>query len=736
MAITIGQSASWPGVLAVESCTGTVSHGITPATFVLTTYPQAAAPLAFGDLLISDGGRTVALRGCKLDAVSGRAGPDGQTFVLTILDRRWRWRTGAISGRYNQLDTRGKLVPWTIRSPRELAELCLKAMGETNYEVRLPEGLTSAAGKDYKRFLELGENFPQSLANPPVAWDFTPPAEALARLAEYYGCRVIYQPLADRVLVAPLGTGPVLPEGFCEAIAPSVDGPETPSAVAVAGAPVRIQMRLLLEPVGKEWDGSYRPVNELSYAPQAGGRVQIATVTWSGTAPNPSIKVNLSFNTGWELPVPPPDKVVSLQYGSSAAGSAADKLADVAAAINGDPEAGRLMKAESSGDVLTVTGKSQGFPFALACESTTAVPPDSLTAAVTQTPERPGGNWESCPLPTFPDVRATDRLSYDQAVQLAQSSVYKCYRVLNADPETGKAPIRVPSVGPIVRRHQLTLQPTKVDQVEPEPRQKGVVRPGPNVNNAIRMLVGGLPEFYDGYSRDQGADVYGSISKRLGGVIWDGIAFNTDREDKVYVGIAGIDPVSQVVTFSDYVYKYAVVAGTDVRQAFPALTLETAVLLSSADTNELMRSRHALALGGAAPVEWQVREDVQQCIRGKYGPKNKFLGFDLVDQKEADARAQHYLAGMANRYQVTGGETRQYIGIVLIEPGPSVQQVSWSVGPGGASTVASTNGEHSPSVPPYPARRRAENLPPNRAAALANFFEERQAGRRLPGGGG
>jgi hypothetical protein len=187
-----------------------------------------------------------------------------------------------------------------------------------------------------------------------------------------------------------------------------------------------------------------------------------------------------------------------------------------------------------------------------------------------------------------------------------------------------------------------------------------------------------------------------------------------------------------VVTFGDYVYKYAIVAGTDVRQAFPELTLETAVLLSNSDTGEVVRSRHALALGGAAPVEWQVREDVQQCVKGKYGPRNKSLGFDLVDQTEADARAAYYLAGMADKYQITGGETRQYIGIHLIDPDGFVQQVSWSVGGGGASTTASANSEHSSAIPAYPARRRAENLPPNKAAAMANFFEERQAGRRLP----
>jgi hypothetical protein len=176
MPIEIGQSASWPGVLAVESCVGTISHGIAPAVFVLTTYPQTAAPAEFGNLVITDGFRSVVLRDCKADVARGRYGPDGQTYILTILDRRWKWQGGEISGRYNQVDQRGKLVPWSIRSPAELAKLCLEKMGERNYSINLPQGLPASAGQQVERLLRPGENFPQSLANPPVVWDRTNPA--------------------------------------------------------------------------------------------------------------------------------------------------------------------------------------------------------------------------------------------------------------------------------------------------------------------------------------------------------------------------------------------------------------------------------------------------------------------------------------------------------------------------------------------------------------------------------
>ncbi len=679
----IYQAATWPGVGAVESCTGTVSHGISPAAFVMTTYPQAAAPQPFGDLTITDGLNRAVFRDCKLDALSGRSGGDGQTFVLTILDRRWKWRYGAISGRYNVLDPRGKLVPWTIRSPQELAELCLAAMGERNYRVHLPEGLTSKVNEKIQRFLELGETFPQSFTNPLTVWDMTPPAEALARLAELYGCRVIYQPFLDRVLVAPLGAGRPLPPGPCEVIAPSVDSPETPSAVGVAGVPVRIQMRLLLEPVGKEWDGSYRPVNELSYAPQAGaGKVQITTATYTGGVPAPSVKVYLYWNTGWELPAPPSEdeRGVSFQYNAGGA-SAADKLTAAAAGINAHPLASPLMSATAVGNVLTVTGKIAGFQFRVVAETSLPGGGD-FPVALVQSARKPGGNWEECPPPTFGGVRATDRLSYDQAIQFAQSSVFRCYRVLNADAETGKFPIRVPWVGPIKRRHQLVLQPTKVDQVVPEPRDPAAIRLGPNVALPIRAAVGGgLPEFFNGVSRDQGADVFGSVTKEIGNVMWlgDPARANTDPEDKVYLA-PEIDPAEQVVTFPDYVYLQAPVAGTLFQVKFPVLTLETAVLVTEEKTGEVLRWKETLALGGncagrvadprrrAGVREGRVRPEEQiprvQPRRSVRGPQARPLlprrrGLAVPAHGRGDAAVHRDLAHRAGRPRPAGDVLRR-----------------------------------------------------------------------------
>lgn len=623
MPTTLAQDVSWPGVLAVETLAGTVSHGITPGTFVLVTYPQTAQPAEYGTLAFGDGIRRVVLPDCKVTGISGQAAGDGQVWILRIEDRRWRWPgLGTISGHYNRVDERGKLVPWTIRSPEELCRLCLAAMGENpaTYRLIVPPGLTSQVGANVDRYLELGENFRQSITNPEVIWDNTPPAEALARLVEQFQCRLIYQPNLNRVLVAPLGRGRALPPGPCEVIAPAVNAPIVPRRVGIVGAPIRIQCRVPLEAVGKEWDGSFRPVNDLSYKP-------------------------------------------------------------------------------------------------------------------------PGG-WKNCLPPTFAAVVATDRLSYFEAVSLAQESVFRCFRVRNIDPgqPMAKGPLALPWFGKLKRRHQIILQPTKAEQVVPAPR--GNVG---QAGNAGAFATSGIrPEFYNGYSRDQQAVVYGRVDKAcVNQVTWVGPPVNTKATDKVRVSFA-IDPMQQVVTFAEPVWRRDTFGNGESVYSFPSLVLETAVLVTHQETGAFIRYEQSYPVaGGRGPDEWQSRDDVQISIVGDYtvtespslsqpDDRHVLKGFRFLDLADAIPRADYYAKSLADKYQLTGGGTNQYVGIVPIDPDGFIQQVSWGIGAGGPSTTASGNSEHSAFVLPYPDRRRNENLRPNAAAAAANLNERQAAKKLLP----
>lgn len=767
------QHVYWPGVPRVAEFTYTCSHGITPGTWQIVTFPSEVepdvTPGAVGVLYVSDGFRSVALRNCKVDRVDGRLGEDGTTYTITGFDRRWLWRNqwgglGGIRGHYNQLDRRGKLVPWSIRSPDELARLCLREMGERNFLVQLPPGLPRAAGANLDRFLRLGEFFPQTNSNPEANWDRTPPAEALAWLAELFGCRIVYQPVTDRVLVVPLGFGRgVLPDYPYEVITPNVDDPETPQAVASRGAPVRIQARFPLEPVAEEWDGSYVPIDQVSYAPKVGAdKPQKTTISFSGPnpadVPGPTIEVTITWGD-------PPKTVTvrSTDPALSATGEVTDILAQFAA--NPDAKAAGIVAFAGIGGVFTLVGPP-GLVFTVAVDNPGSAG-DLWEASLDQAAVTGGRGWKGTNVPLFDDVIATERLAYFEAMAKARASVFRVFRLLRKGnvpcaADTRKPPLVLPWFGVVGRVQQITLHPSKVAQVVPQARIAG----GQNAGNpvAIPGTVAGqgiMPEFYNGKSRDQEATVTGSVYHALGGrVLWSGVDElnqNTKPTDRVFVDFELTTDQfgNQLVVFSEHVYAYDS-AGEKSFVRYPEFTLETGCVVTDYEADQFVRWEKVLPIpGGIAPIEWHSHPDLQVGVIGKYvtfaadvpanagsqnpapggdagarvpapaGLLHKLVGWDWApgDLAHANPAADAYNLNHAKKYELVFGDTRQYVGIWGIDPDGQVHQVTWSLSDRGPTTVASLNTEHSAWVPSFPERRRPELLPPNKIAAQANLAE-------------
>jgi hypothetical protein len=586
------QDARWPGIPRVQSLSYTCVHGISPGEVRIVTYPQGddVQPATFGTLFLTDGTRTVALRNCKADKVEASHTTDGGTvYTVVLLDRRWQWRNaygglGGISGRYNQLDPRGKLKPWSIRSPAELARLCLNAMGERNYLIDLPDGIPRAAGANLDRFLRLGERFPMSGTNPDVNWDHSSPAEVLAQLADRFNCRVVYQPVTDRVLIVPLGKG-VFTLGTLpvEMAALSVDDPETPALIGVYGAPVRVQTRFALEPVAEEWDGSYVPIDAVSYAPKVrtAGKQKV-TITYSGPAvPAYALYCKVHYET---------DQVYLGDDDPNPAATVADRWERMQAAWQADVRAAAFLSCSWFGNVFTVEAKDPGTTFTIDLFPKNVYggpdPADlagSYTQALAVKPAEPGRTWTSTP-PPFAGVTPTDRLTYTTAVGLARKSVFRCFRVMNVDPHARTGPLTVPPFGRIRRLTQLVIQPTKVEQVVPTPRIAGGVNKGDLLPE--EDLTGGiLPEFYNGRSRDQAATVTGSCYKFTGGMqVWWAPAatlfgidipadLNSSPLDRVWIDFAvqQTDTGDTLVVFSDYVRCLDVVGGQNFQRRRPGV---------------------------------------------------------------------------------------------------------------------------------------------------------------------
>ena len=240
---------TFAGVNAFLATDFTITHGIAPNVCRIMIPPQPQGLMEGGTLRFTYGGTAVTLPNCKVDSVDFVRDQDGfEVWVLNILARRWKWRFGGqVSGCYNvRVGDTGAIRKKTIREPRKLAELCLKAMGEKGYDVsRLPN-----------------ETFPE------FDWDVTLPAEALARLCEGLGCRVVYQSLSDKVAIWPEGEGKQLPtSGDALENSVTVNPPERPDELIFVGDRTMFQKDIELEAVARDNDGVYKPINELTIRP-------------------------------------------------------------------------------------------------------------------------------------------------------------------------------------------------------------------------------------------------------------------------------------------------------------------------------------------------------------------------------------------------------------------------------------------------------------------------------------
>ncbi|HTU21793.1 MAG TPA: hypothetical protein VMG10_27390 [Gemmataceae bacterium] len=714
--------AIWPGVESFEHCIYTCSHGMSPGVAILRMQPQDAPPDEFGDLTLTDGNETVIVPDCKVQSLKVEMDDHGFYWLVEILDRRWRWKDlGWINGCFNQLAPLGNqhLIPWAIRSPSELAELCLAAMGETDYVLQLPPGI-DYPGAFYPTYI-----INVSGVNPPVNWEGIPPAQALQQIADRCGCRIIYQLSTDSILIAPVGNGNPLPPGSIAKNLPSITTPKAPSGVGVIGAPTRYQGRFALTAVGKEWDGSYWPINLLSYAPLV---VTVATSQKTKIAPkNPEGGIDWTV----ELLDSNGDSLATISYSSADGDSGFTISTALADAINANPvfQKAGITATVNAGGYLVLTGQP-GVPFFVNVSWTnvgggTPEPPlPDLTQEMLQAAQ--GGSsrvsWENSMPPIFPNVRATDRLTQADAQRLARESVFRCYQLTGVD-VSGQGTPNIPGYGQVKRTQQIVLTDSQIDLITPAVQgnvvlSNPVVIP-PDAPNAQDVKIPLTVNYYNGFASEKPAAVYGQIAYELE---WDNIKF-LDANGKD-MPLSNTPPGSQVlfpfetlpdlfmIRFGSPVY-YRLGASDNGYVQIPNLTLQTAVLVRDPLNNQVITFTKIQALNGGdpdAPPAMRHYPDVQLNVTSSYDVNNKLLSWSILENDPL-VRADYYLTAMANEYQYKAGQTVEYNGIRALDCDGLTWQVTWECA-GRCSTIVSQNAEHSIWVPPYPARRRAEYLPP------------------------
>jgi hypothetical protein len=244
-------NVDFPGILRVVRGTYTYAHGEDPGVIQIETEPQLEYALTDGPVTFTDHtGLTVILRDCHVFGY----GYQGQAtaanpLVIRLWDRRWKWKYGAVWGRYNQRLPDQQLDEQTVKTPHEIAEILFLAMGETGFD-----------------YSELPNN-----TRPETNWQGEPPARVLAEFADRHGCRLVFDPTTDRASIRRIGLGAELPiDSTVTSTSAEISLPEMPDEIWVQCRETVVEGVLILVAVGLETDGTWKYIDDLSYTPAGG----------------------------------------------------------------------------------------------------------------------------------------------------------------------------------------------------------------------------------------------------------------------------------------------------------------------------------------------------------------------------------------------------------------------------------------------------------------------------------
>lgn len=227
----------------------TLSRGVLPSIATLRILPQDLPSLSVGNMTITDGTTTLTFPNCAADTANIRRvhGSDGWRWHLQVMDRRWKWKGGKITGRYNVRKANGDVIAETQKEPHELMTLLFAAMGESNY------------------FLDA---VPLHFY-PCVDWNLADPATELLKLCERFGFAICLA-TNNNVNVVPYGVGVDLPTGGEITGTWRLDRDTLPAKVVVTSGPTAYQSRMELQAVDIDDDNFLKAVDDLSYMPAGG----------------------------------------------------------------------------------------------------------------------------------------------------------------------------------------------------------------------------------------------------------------------------------------------------------------------------------------------------------------------------------------------------------------------------------------------------------------------------------
>lgn len=295
---------------------------------------------------------------------------------------------------------------------------------------------------------------------------------------------------------------------------------------------------------------------------------------------------------------------------------------------------------------------------------------------------KPADGWEKEHPDFFTSVEENTSDPEKSPRRLALRTVFRWYRVESQ----ADGSMRVPSYrGPVAFVWQIL--PISDDLVDKEPNVLENSQFSGTVRRAKKGKIEG--EFYDGERK-----------------------FATTDAGTLYEGSFSVDGERGIVQFGNAMYRI----DDDSGETLPAkLFLTCSYSVKHIASRQELRMTYEQRLpgrsNGTGPQIVHHPELVATAI-ARYGRGSSGTRVDRVETNEAEWRREVIHALQAAMLEYSTGPTNdvEYAGLLPIEPDGAIQQVSWSVGPGGAKTRASRNAEHHTAIEPYQERRQREEI--------------------------
>jgi len=228
----------------VHTANFTLTQGISPGTGTITFAHTKITLPKFSALIFQDGHQTIRLEPIyTMNPQIVEDADQGQLLTCAINDRRFYWKWGGITGRWNNPTAGG--VANQEYTLTQLIDMCMAALGEVNYTLY---------------------NIPA--VYPPVTWEFDNPATAMQDICDKFALRIGYH-ADNRIIVCPYNYVNAFVPGSVSTQDYGINNDILPMGVYLVGGRKVHQIDFeKLVPVGEDTDGSIKAINDLSYKPE------------------------------------------------------------------------------------------------------------------------------------------------------------------------------------------------------------------------------------------------------------------------------------------------------------------------------------------------------------------------------------------------------------------------------------------------------------------------------------